>query len=100
MFYNSKNKKNKNESNKKKKKKKGFTPTAGFNSKKAKTENFIKIWANKVMRFIGFVLDGGLTDYKINYNEFLKKILDQCQFTNNDISDLCYSTINLKEIGT
>ena len=89
-----------NDNNTIKNKKNGYTPTAGFKNKSSKTENFIKIWANKVMRFIGFVLDGGLTDYKINYNEFLKKILDQCQFTNNDISDLCYSTINLKEIGT
>ena len=61
-------------------------------------DKFAIIWTKKLSRFLAFVLNGGLTDYKINYEEFLRNILDVCQKSNNDISDLCYNTINFKDL--
>ncbi len=61
-------------------------------------DKFAIIWTKKLSRFLAFVLNGGLTDYKINYEEFLRNILDVCQKSNNDINDLCYNTINFKDL--
>ena len=59
---------------------------------------FSLVWTKKLMRFIGFVLNGGLTDFKMNYSTFLKEVYDGCQITNNDIKDLCYNTIFLRDL--
>ena len=68
------------------------------NSAKKPLTKFDIIWTKKLSRFIGLVLNGGLTDFKLNFDEFIRKVYDQCQNTNNDIDTLCYNTINLKEI--
>ena len=68
------------------------------NIKNLSKQNFVNIWTKKLSRFLAFVLNGGLTDYKINYEDFLRNILDTCQNSNNDLSDLCYNTINFKDL--
>ena len=66
----------------------------------AKMKNkFLSIWTKKVMRFVGFVLNGGLTDYKMTYSQFLKDVLGICNNTNHDINELCYFTINLRDLS-
>ena len=70
-----------------------------FNMDKTKKlDKFVLVWTKKIMRFIGFVLNGGLTDFKISYDQFLKQILDLCQNTNHDIYELCYYSINLRDL--
>ena len=69
-------------------------------TKMAKMKNkFLSIWTKKVMRFVGFVLNGGLTDYKMTYSQFLKDVLGICNNTNHDINELCYFTINLRDLS-
>ncbi|MCQ2816946.1 MAG: hypothetical protein MJ252_06750 [archaeon] len=67
---------------------------------KKKLTRFDVIWSKKMSRFIGFVLNGGLTDYKMTYDEFLRNVLDACQNTNHTIDTLCYNTINLVETSS
>jgi hypothetical protein len=53
------------------------------------------IWYSKVMRFVGYCLAGGLTDYSLTYEKFLTEIILKTQTSNSDILDLIYQTINL-----
>lgn len=56
------------------------------------------IWRLKVMRFIIYCLNGGLTDYMMTFDRFISDMLNKCQSTNNDLSDLIFQTINLIDL--
>jgi hypothetical protein len=53
------------------------------------------IWYSKVMRFVGYCLNGGLSDFSLTYEKFINEIILKIQTSNNDIIDLIYQTINL-----
>jgi len=53
------------------------------------------IWYSKVMRFVGYCLNGGLTEFSLTYEKFINEIILKIQTSNSDIVDLIYQTINL-----
>lgn len=70
-----------------------------INKKKSHTEEEIlhkkQIWFSKVMRFVGYCLNGGLTDFSLTYEKFLYDFILKIQTTDSDIIDLVYQSINL-----
>jgi hypothetical protein len=67
---------------------------------RAEEEKILKIkrnWRLKVMRFISYTLNGGVTDFLLTYEKFITDIFNKNQSTNNDIQDVIFQTINLIE---
>ncbi len=56
------------------------------------------IWTMKVMRFITYCLNGGLTDFTLTLEKFISELVNKIQSFNNDIQDLVYRTICLIDL--
>lgn len=63
-----------------------------------KKQKIRKNWRLKVMRFLSYCLNGGLTDYSMTYEKFIQEIFNKTQSTNSDIQELIFQTINIVEI--
>lgn len=66
----------------------------------AEQEKLLKIkrnWRLKVMRFISYCFNGGVTDFLLSYEKFVTDIFLKSQGTNNDIQDVLFQSINLVE---
>lgn len=68
--------------------------------KKQQTNFRIRLtWKSKVMRFLAYCFNGGLTDYLLTYEKFILEIFNKCQNANNDIMELIFQTINMMDLN-
>jgi len=67
----------------------------------SENEKLLKIkrnWTIKVMRFLTYCLNGGLTDFMMTYEKFLVEFFYKNQSTNNDLEDLIFQTSNIIDL--
>ena len=48
------------------------------------------------MRYIGFIFDGGLIEFKMDFGEFIRSVYEACQ-SSNDVGDVCFQTIHFRD---
>jgi hypothetical protein len=74
---------------------KKFAPSNKKMKKELERANRIgQIWRSKVMRFLTYCINGGLTDYMLTFESFIQ-FYNKCQSTNNDLGDFIYQCMDI-----
>lgn len=55
------------------------------------------VWRTKVMRFLTYCINGGLSDYILTYESFIS-LYNKCQTTNNDINEFIFYSMNVIDL--